>query len=109
MTEERAEPGGPEWAKLAGPHLARYLWAGELVAGRRVLDVACGSGYGAVLLRHAGARHVLGVDRDPAAIERADRASVRSRDLWGGASSGRASPIPGVEPPVPIRSAITER
>jgi SAM-dependent methyltransferase len=71
MTEERAEPGGPEWAKLAGPHLARYLWAGELVAGRRVLDVACGSGYGAVLLRHAGARHVLGVDRDPAAIERA--------------------------------------
>jgi SAM-dependent methyltransferase len=71
ISEERAEPGAPEWAKLAGPHLARYLWAGELAAGRRVLDVACGSGYGAVLLRHAGARHVLGVDRDPAAIERA--------------------------------------
>jgi SAM-dependent methyltransferase len=75
---ERAEPGTPEWAELAGPHLARYLWAGELVVGRRVLDVACGSGYGAAILWHAGARHVLGIDRDRATI---DRARVR----FGGA------------------------
>ena len=78
MTEERAEPGTPEWSKLAGPHLARYLWAGELAVGRLVLDVACGTGYGAALLRHAGARHVLGIDRDQATIDRA-------RERFGGA------------------------
>jgi hypothetical protein len=44
VSVERAEPGTPEWAGLAGAHLARYVWAGELAPGRRVLDVACGSG-----------------------------------------------------------------
>ncbi len=77
MSTERAEPGTPEWAELAGPHLARYLWAGELVVGKHVLDVACGSGYGAALMRHAGAFHVLGIDRDQATI---DRARVRFGD-----------------------------
>jgi SAM-dependent methyltransferase len=71
VTAERAEPGTPEWAELAGPHLARYMWASELAVDRLVLVVACGSGYGAALLWHAGARHVLGIDRDRATVDRA--------------------------------------
>lgn len=71
MNVERAEPGTPQWAALAAPHLARYLFAAERVAGRRVLDLGSGAGYGAAVLRCAGAAAVLGVDADAAAIARA--------------------------------------
>ena len=48
-------------------HFHRYAFAGELVAGKRVLDAACGEGYGAAYL--AGkARSVTGVDISNAAI-----------------------------------------
>lgn len=49
-------------------HLARYRFAANFVAGRRVLDIACGVGYGSALLREAGASSVLGVDLSPEAI-----------------------------------------
>jgi SAM-dependent methyltransferase len=46
-------------------HLARYVWAAKLARGE-VLDVACGTGYGARLLgRNA---MVSGVDRDEQAV-----------------------------------------
>jgi len=42
-------------------HVHRYVLAGEAVAGMRVLDAACGEGYGSCYL--AGlAKHVTGVD-----------------------------------------------
>lgn len=68
MNVERAVPGSPEWADLAAPHLARYQMAAELVAGRRVLDVGSGAGYGAAILRAAGADRVQGIDTDPQAV-----------------------------------------
>jgi SAM-dependent methyltransferase len=43
-------------------HVYRYRFAAARVAGRRVLDLACGEGYGAAALARAGARSVLGVD-----------------------------------------------
>ncbi len=49
-------------------HLARYRFAAKFVAGRRVLDIACGVGYGSALLHVAGAASVLGVDLSPEAI-----------------------------------------
>lgn len=49
-------------------HLARYRFAAKFVAGRRVLDIACGVGYGSALLRAAGAASVLGVDLSTEAI-----------------------------------------
>jgi SAM-dependent methyltransferase len=49
-------------------HLDRYRFAAKFVAGRRVLDIACGVGYGSALLRAAGASSVLGVDLSPDAI-----------------------------------------
>lgn len=43
-------------------HLYRYSFASRFVKGERVLDIACGEGYGAAALRKAGAAHVTGVD-----------------------------------------------
>lgn len=43
-------------------HVARYHFAARDVAGREVLDLACGAGYGSAILSAAGARRVLGVD-----------------------------------------------
>lgn len=43
-------------------HLGRYLFAAHYVAGRSVVDLCCGNGYGANLLLAAGATRVRGVD-----------------------------------------------
>jgi len=43
-------------------HLARYAFAGTYVNGNRVLDIACGTGYGSALLRSYGAASIAGVD-----------------------------------------------
>src|SRR3989304_4043351 len=71
MSVERAVPGSPEWGELAAPHLARYLFAGEYAPGRRVLDAGPGSGYGARMLRTAGASSVVGIDVAPEAVRSA--------------------------------------
>jgi len=51
-------------------HFHRYVFARALVKGRRVLDAACGEGYGANLLA-AAAGSVTGVDISDQAIEHA--------------------------------------
>lgn len=51
-------------------HLHRYAFARELVAGKRVLDAACGEGYGSALLAGAAAA-VTGIDRSDEAVEHA--------------------------------------
>lgn len=43
-------------------HLARYLFAAHFVAGRSVVDLCCGSGYGSNLLVAAGAVRTKGID-----------------------------------------------
>lgn len=43
-------------------HVYRYAFAARFVRGQRVLDVACGTGYGSAALLAAGARSVIGVD-----------------------------------------------
>jgi SAM-dependent methyltransferase len=57
----------PPWLRFQ--HIARYEWAAEFAAGARVLDAACGTGYGSRLLAGAGAASVVGVDVDPATVE----------------------------------------
>ncbi|KFN51317.1 class I SAM-dependent methyltransferase [Arenimonas composti] len=57
--------------EIAHEHWHRYAFARPLAAGRRVLDAACGEGYGSALLAAAGARSVLGVDLDGATVEHA--------------------------------------
>src|SRR5262245_3142175 len=56
----------PYW----GEHVARYRFALPYIEGRKVLDIACGTGYGVELLgRTAG--FVVGVDVDAEAAQQA--------------------------------------
>lgn len=75
LSVERVGAGGlvPPWVRHQ--HVERYRWAAGLAAGRRVLDAACGTGYGTAALAAAGAAAAVGVDVSPEAIEVA-RASV---------------------------------
>ncbi len=68
FTGERFVPGaaGEIWYE----HWHRYHFAARLVAGRDVLDVACGEGYGSALLART-ARRVIGADIAAAAIDHA--------------------------------------
>jgi SAM-dependent methyltransferase len=43
-------------------HIYRYRFALQYVQDQRVLDIACGEGYGTAALLQAGARSVIGVD-----------------------------------------------
>jgi O-antigen biosynthesis protein len=74
FTGERFVPGAagvdPE---LAAEHLLRYAACRELVRGRHVVDVACGSGYGAAMLADSAAA-VVGVDVSSEAIDYATAA-----------------------------------
>ena len=72
FTGERFVPGQSS-ASIAYEHLARYLLVQPLAAGRRVLDVGSGEGYGAHLLGST-ASQVLGVDVSWQAVEHATRA-----------------------------------
>lgn len=57
-------------SELWGEHRARYRYAARAAAGLRTLDVACGAGFGLVILRQAGACPI-GVDRDSLALREA--------------------------------------
>jgi SAM-dependent methyltransferase len=70
LTGERTLPDVPAENYWFQRHLAVYEWIGARVAGLRVMDMACGEGYGSeVLSRSAGS--VLGVDANPEAHEHA--------------------------------------
>ena len=59
----------PTQAAVLEFHLERYRFACRYAAGKRVLDLACGVGYGsAMLAEEGGAASVLGVDVDPSAV-----------------------------------------
>lgn len=46
-------------------HESIYHFASAFAQGRRVLDLGCGSGYGASILQAGGASSVIAVDADP--------------------------------------------
>lgn len=73
-------PSGEYSALEAAIHVGRYAPLMSLCAGRRVLDVACGEGYGSWLLARAGAAQVDGVDINREAV-RAARATYRASNL----------------------------
>lgn len=52
-------------------HLARYAFFAPYVKGKTVADVGCGEGYGADMLRTAGANKVIALDADRAIIDHA--------------------------------------
>jgi ubiquinone/menaquinone biosynthesis C-methylase UbiE len=61
-------------------HVHRYAFACRFVAGKRILDIACGEGYGAAAFQRAGAAHVIGVDISEAACSHAsDKYGIDAR------------------------------
>ena len=58
------------WAAIAYEHVSRYLFARALVAGRDVLDIGSGEGYGSHLLAERAAS-VTGIDISPDAVAHA--------------------------------------
>ncbi len=65
--QERFKPGVGK-QRMVEDHEERYKFAANYIKGKTVLDIACGSGYGANILKKNGARKVVGVDIDAATI-----------------------------------------
>jgi SAM-dependent methyltransferase len=86
LTGERTLPDVPEENYWYRRHLVVYEWIGARVGGKRVIDMACGEGYGSNLMAERGAAGVVGVDANPEAHEHARLRYVRpnlrfARDL----------------------------
>ena len=85
LTGERTLPNVPEENYWFRRHLVVYEWIAARVGGLRVVDMACGEGYGSDVLARSAAS-VVGVDANPEAHEHARlryrRANLRfERDL----------------------------
>jgi len=70
LTGERTLPDVPEENYWYRRHLVVYRWIAERCAGLRVVDMACGEGYGSAVLA-TRADQVTGVDANPEAHEHA--------------------------------------
>jgi SAM-dependent methyltransferase len=80
-------------AHISYEHWHRYLFAARLVAGKAVLDVACGEGYGSRLMAGAAAS-VVGVDVDADAVRDA-AASYPAANLTFLCGSAEQIPVEG--------------
>ena len=100
LWEATAEASPPYWAVawLGGQALARYLLDGDAVRGKRVLDLATGSGLVALAATRAGATSVLAADIDPLSGEAvAANAAANGLDvMWTGLDL-LAGPVPHVD------------
>lgn len=71
LTGERTLPDVPEENYWFRRHLVVYEWIAQRVAGLRVVDLACGEGYGSSVLARSAA-DVIGVDANPEAFAHAE-------------------------------------
>ena len=70
---DRTRQYSPTISGIRPDHVARYQFAGSQIPnGAKVLDAACGCGYGSWIMQEAG-KVVTGVDIEPEAIEYAQR------------------------------------
>jgi 2-polyprenyl-3-methyl-5-hydroxy-6-metoxy-1,4-benzoquinol methylase len=69
-TDERMVPESAHKATF-WEHVYRYAFASRFVGQKRVLDIACGEGYGAAALQQSGAANVIGVEISEAVCEHA--------------------------------------
>lgn len=77
-------------------HVYRYGFASRFVKGKRVLDIACGEGYGAAALQKAGAASVIGVDiSEEACLHAQEKYGIETRP-------GSAEQIPLVDKSVDL-------
>lgn len=69
MAVERIVPRTNAWRESYADHAQRYQTFLHLVPGKKVLDAACGVGYGSHLIATAGAAEVTGVDISAEALD----------------------------------------
>src|SRR6185295_4342268 len=91
FTGERFVPG--VGGEIVYEHVHRYAFARRYAAGKRVLDAACGEGYGSALLATV-AREVTGVDIDGPTIAHAREAYRSIRNLTFVQGSAAELPMP---------------
>ena len=73
-TVERVVPGTESWDLYGLEHAQRYEFVASLIQGKRVLDAACGTGYGSnLMVVKGGAKSVLGIDVSEEALHFAAR------------------------------------
>ena len=90
FTGERFVPGIE--GEIVYEHVHRYAFARRYAAGRRVLDVACGEGYGSAILA-AGAASVVGVDIDAQTVAHARTTYASLANLTFVEGSAAALPL----------------
>ena len=96
MVEERhsTEARSPWW----GEHLFRYQWAEQYVRGpMKILDLACGTGFGSALVSRAAGVTVIGGDLDPPSL------AVAAAE-FGTDSGPHFAAMDGTRLPLPDRS-----
>ena len=76
LTGERTLPDVPEENYWYRRHLVVYEWIATRVAGQKVVDLACGEGYGSSVLADSAA-DVIGVDANPDAFAHAEAKYTR--------------------------------
>jgi SAM-dependent methyltransferase len=76
LTGERTLPDVPEENYWYRRHLVVYEWIAARVGGMKVVDLACGEGYGSAVLAEA-ASDVIGVDANPEAFAHAEAKYTR--------------------------------
>jgi ubiquinone/menaquinone biosynthesis C-methylase UbiE len=91
-TDERYVPGSSDF--LTGyEHIHRYFLAQKQSLGKRVLDLACGEGYGSSILAQ-NALHVTGIDICPKTIRQAQK-KYRAQNLHFQVGSIEKLPLAG--------------
>lgn len=59
---------GASSKRMEDDHVERYRYSARYCYGKRVLDIACGTGYGSHMISAAGAEEVLGLDISKEAV-----------------------------------------
>jgi ubiquinone/menaquinone biosynthesis C-methylase UbiE len=62
-----------KYSNVLEEHLQRYILACEYVKDKKVLDAACGSGYGTKMLKDAGAASCYGLDISEESVKNAQK------------------------------------
>jgi SAM-dependent methyltransferase len=70
LTGERTLPDVPDENYWYQRHLVVYQWIAQRTKGQKLIDMACGEGYGSAVLAQSAAA-VVGVDANPEAHEHA--------------------------------------
>jgi SAM-dependent methyltransferase len=91
FTGERFVPGIA--GEIAHEHWHRYAFARRYVAGKRVLDVACGEGYGSALLAGV-ASAVTGIDVDSVTVAHARASYAALANVRFEEASAASLPLP---------------